>query len=398
MNVCFAWESADAGEAPQATPKEQGLLRIAAAQPRNRVLDFHLQPADVLAGVDQSLTELEQLVHKAGEAGCDAVALPEDTLGLGKWEAANTDSLTHVLPEAVERMLERLGRAAAQHHMYLVCCNDTLDPDGAVRNTAFFLGRDGKEVGRYHKVNLPFPESDRRPGDSFPVFDTPDLGGVGLLICYDMVFPEAPRCLALGGADIIFHLTLGGAAIGDEDISRAAFRTRAVDNFVWIVVSQRGHGSMIISPQGTIVAEANEADGLAIANIDPFGTREGGDAFNTQRDMRGRLFRERVPQAYHILTDPNPPVLDKVKSNITPEEAVRIMAVGLTTGEERFEEAEALARAGKTQEAIQLFEKLCEECPTSWIDRIGRARIKTLRESVTKTPLPKPHSGRRTEK
>src|SRR5256886_12208137 len=97
------------------------------------------------------------------------------------------------------------------------------------------------------------PERGRKRGDSFPVFTTTDLGGVGMLICYDMVFPEAPRCLALGGADIIFYPTLGGAAIGDDDISRAAIRTRAVEKFVYLVVSQRGGGSMITSPHGQIL-------------------------------------------------------------------------------------------------------------------------------------------------
>ncbi len=58
--------------------------------------------------------------------------------------------------------------------------------------------------------------------------------------------------------------------------------------------------------------------------------------------MRGRLFRERVPEAYGILTDPDPPVLAKVPSNVTADEAIRIMATVLTTGEERFNEAEAL--------------------------------------------------------
>ena len=95
--------------------------------------------------------------------------------------------------------------------------------------------------------------------------------------------------------------------------------------------------------------------------------------------MRGRLFRERVPEAYGILTDPDPPVLAKVPSNVTRDEAIRIMATVLTTGEERFNEAEALARAGKTEEAIRLFERLCEECRTSWIDRAARERLKTLR-------------------
>src|SRR5947209_1332282 len=173
---------------------------------------------------------------------------------------------------------------------------------------------------------------------------------VGKLICYDMDFPESARCLALEGADVVFHPTLGGAAVGDEDISLAAFRTRAVDNFIYLIVAMRGSGSMIISPQGKILATANEPDGLAIANIDPSGGREGGDAYNTQRDMRGRLFRERVPEAYGILTDPDPPVLAKVPSNVTRDEAIRIQASVLTTGQERFNKAEALARAGKKEE------------------------------------------------
>lgn len=358
----------------------QNTVRIAAAQPRNRSIDWRLtDPAEVLDRVGRSLNELEGLIRRAGEAGCDALAFPEDTLGLLHWEAAHPELLGEVLPVAVARMIERLGRAAAAYGLYLVVCNDTLGEDGLTRNTAFLLGRDGREIGRYDKVNLPFPEQTRAPGSRFPVFETPDLGGVGMLICYDMVFPESARCLALGGADVIFVATLGGAAIGDDDISRAAFRTRAVDNFVWLVVAMRGGGSMIVSPKGEIVATADAADGLAIAEIDPTGCREGGDAFNMQRDMRGRLFRERVPEAYSILTDPNPPVLAKVPSNVTREEAMQIAGIVLTRGEARFREAETLAREGKKEEAIRLFEALREECRTSWIDRAATERLRALR-------------------
>jgi predicted amidohydrolase len=364
-------------------------MRVAAAQPKNRTIDFQLKPAEVLAQVDESLAELGALVHKAGAAGCDALALPEDTLGLLKWEAASPTALDAVLPEAVKRMLARLGKASAEHHMYLVVCNDAIEADGHAYNTAFLLGRDGREIGRYHKVNLPLGEQSRRRGQKFPVFPTADLGTVGMLICYDMVFPEAARCLALGGADLVFHPTLGGAALGDDDISLAAFRTRAVENFIYLVVAMRGHGSMIISPQGKILATAGEPDGLAIAEIDPFGGREGGDAFNTQRDMRGRLFRERVPGAYGILAERDPPVLAKVPSNVTKDEAIRITATALTTGEAQFQEAEALARAGKTEAAIQLFERLCKECATSWIDRASRERLQKLRAQGT------PRSSRR---
>jgi hypothetical protein len=51
---------------------------------------------------------------------------------------------------------------------------------------------------------------DRVPGDAFPVFELAGVGTVGLCICYDMLFPETTRVLALNGAELVFHCTLGG--------------------------------------------------------------------------------------------------------------------------------------------------------------------------------------------
>lgn len=363
--------------APMAAPGKT--VRIGSIQPRSRVVDWRLHsPSEVLARLDTSLGELEALVDKAGRAGCDVAALPEDTLGLGAWEEAHPDLLGEVLPQAVGRMLDRLGRAAAAHRMYLVCSNDTFEA-GALRNTAFFLGRDGREIGRYHKVNMPIHELHKRRGDGFPVFPTPDLGTVGMLICYDMVFPEAPRCLALAGADIVFHPTLGGAAIGDPDLSLAAFRTRAVENFVYIVVSQRGSGSMIVSPQGKILAEAKGKDEMAIADIDPAAGRSGGDAMNHQDDMRARLFRERSPAAFSILTHADPPVLRKVPEVTSVADAVRISRSAHTEGEVKFGAAAKLQREGRKDDAVRAYEALIAEYPRTWIDRVSRERLAELR-------------------
>src|SRR5262249_25058793 len=55
----------------------------------------------------------------------------------------------------------------------------------------------------------------------------------------------------------------------------------------------------------------------------------------------------------------------------------------LTVGEEEFKQAQALARAGKTAEAIAAFERLCVEYRSSWIDRVARQRLQALRQ-----PLP----------
>jgi predicted amidohydrolase len=368
-----------------ATTAPSRTVRVAAAQPRARLIDWHVKDVDdVLARVEQSLGELEGLVAKAAEQRCDAVALPEDTLGLGTWEAGNEALAREVLPRAVARMLARLSAAAAKHRMYVVCCNDHVEADTNVYNTAFFLGRDGKEIGRYHKVCPTIHERVCTPGDRFPVFETKDLGGVGMLICYDMVFPETARCLALSGADVIFHPTLGGAAIGDDDdISRAAFRTRAVENFVYLVVAQRGSGSMIVSPQGKIVAEARGGDSLAVADIDPLGGREGGDAMNWQRDMRARLFRERNPAAFGRLTEANPPVLAKVPATIGEREAIDVAHRVLTVGQEEFRAADGLARAGKRDEAVAAFERLRREYRGSWIDRVAEQRLAGLGAKAT---------------
>jgi predicted amidohydrolase len=48
-------------------------------------------------------------------------------------------------------------------------------------------------------------EPGRMRGRTFPLFPTPDLGAVVMLICSDIVFPEAARCLALAGADVVFR-------------------------------------------------------------------------------------------------------------------------------------------------------------------------------------------------
>ena len=355
------------------------LARIAALQPKSRLIDWRLtEPDQVIARVQSSLSELEQLIEKAAAERCTAIALPEDTLGLGTWLAANEKLARKILPIAVEQMLQRFGKLAAKHRLYLVCCNDQALPDGTIYNTAFLLGPDGKLIGHYRKVCPTIHESARSRGNEFPVFATPEFGGVGMLICYDMVFPETARALALGGADIIFHPTLGGAAIGDADISRAAFRTRAVENFVYLVVAQRGHGSMIISPKGKIIAEARGPDSMAIAEIDPFDGRDGGDAMNHQRDMRARLFRERNPAAFHILTDANPPALAKLPETISPSEAREIANKVLTIGEEEFRAADALIRSGKIAEAREAFERLRKEYRGSWIDRVSSERLERL--------------------
>src|SRR5688500_3284877 len=84
------------------SPAPGRTVRVGAVQPKSRLIDWRIaDPAGVLARVDANLGELEALVRKAGEAKCDVVAVPEDTLGLGRWEQAHPGKLGDVLPGAV---------------------------------------------------------------------------------------------------------------------------------------------------------------------------------------------------------------------------------------------------------------------------------------------------------
>lgn len=365
----------------QPTAETNELVRVAAVQTKPRLIDWRLQdPQQVLGAVDKNLVVLESIVDKAGKMQCDVLTFPEDTLGLLNWYGMNEQLAKEVLPAAVARMIDRLGRAAAAHEMHLVLCSDFIESDGATYNTAFLLDRDGKGMGRYHKTCPTWSESaSRKRGKSFPVFQTSELGTVGMLICYDLVFPETARCLALSGADIIFFPTMGGAALGKGDIGTQALRVRAAENHVYLVVAFRGSGSMIISPRGEILASAEGSDGIVFADIDPDKGRQGGDAMNHQQDMRARLFRERNPGAFGMLTESNPPILEKVPIEISQQEAGRIASEVLTIGEEEFRQAEALVRAGNTAEAIAAFGRLRSKYRGSWIDRVAAERLKTIR-------------------
>ena len=364
-----------AEETVNETRIDRKTVRVASVQTKRRMVDWHIQDrTKLMTAVDENLDKLEQIVHTAGKQDCDVLAFPEDTLGLLNWYGVNEQLGKKVLSDAVSRMIDRLGRAAASHQMYLVVCSDFVESDGETYNTAFFIGRNGKLIGKYHKTCPTWSEcAARSRGTSLPVFPTSDLGTVGMLICYDLVFPETARCLTLAGADIIFFPTMGGAAIGDDDIGLQALRVRAAENHVYLVVAFRGRGSMIISPRGKILSQAEGPDGLAIADIDPHGGRRGGDAMNVQRDMRARLFRERNPAAFGILTERNPPILNKIPSEITQQEAGRIAAGVLTIGDEQFHQAESLVRAGKTEQAMMAFGPAAQGIPRQ-LDRSGRER------------------------
>jgi len=351
-------------------------VKVAAAHPPLwHEISYKIEDeAAVLKLVDGHIERILELADEAADAGAIAVAYPEDTLGLLGWQSAHLDSQGSLLATAVERLLAAVSAKAKERSIYIIVCNDMPAGD-VISNTAVLIGKDGNEIGRYRKVNQPFAERWKANGTSYPVFETEDLGTVGLTICYDMVFPEATRALALNGADIVFDLSMGGASMGrGKEAGRAAFITRAADNGLWVVAVWRGR-SWFISPDGEIVSATKNKEALTYGEIDL-----GSQAHANLVERRARIFAERMPETYGILTDPNPPLLQKLKADELPPPEVywRSSAKALTIGVERVDEVGQLAEAGKTEEARKGYEALIEEFRTSWVENVSRQRLEEL--------------------
>jgi predicted amidohydrolase len=154
----------------------------------------------------------------------------------------------------------------------------------AIYNTAILVGRDGGLVGSYRKTHLPREEFEGglMPGDCYPVFET-DFARVGIMICWDLQFPEVARALALRGAEVILLPIWGG--------NEALAYARAIENYVFLVTASYDMRSFILDPTGAILAEATPQFPLAVAQLHL-------DRKLMQPwigDMRNRTWKERRP-------------------------------------------------------------------------------------------------------
>lgn len=193
---------------------------------------------------------------------------------------------------------------------------------GVIYNTAVLTGPEGF-VGKYRKVHLAITEQVTwRPGNDWPVFDTA-IGRIGMLICYDKMWPESTRELTWRGADLLIMPTAAFMGPGDDDPAtnfipeqyRVFNRSRAAENCRWFVSSnfagELGGGqffglSEIIDPSGRVVASTGTmAPGIAIADIDVMGGIAEANTF-----QGARLIRDWRPDTYLVSRGQLPPTID----------------------------------------------------------------------------------------
>jgi len=269
--------------------------------------------------VEENLDLACRLLSEAGRAGCDIVCYPEDVQGIAHYGYYLDDpALFTDFVEAIPGpTTDRISEVAARYRMHLVF--GAYERIGeAIYNTAVLLDRQGGIIGKYHKVHLPAVERwSETAGDSFPVFAT-EFGVVGMLICYDIMFPEAARALTLNGAEILFNPTMDYATHYEcEDNGLLRVRMRALDNHVPLAVSLCHHDSVIVGSDGTVLAQAGrDEEQIISATLDLDATpmdRTHWEVLTGTADAKARFLQQRRPETYGDLIAPHPPVLDRYR-------------------------------------------------------------------------------------
>jgi formamidase len=143
--------------------------------------------------------------------------------------------------------------------------------DGKVYNTAIAVSPLGEVAATYRKVFPWQPYEHTTPGNEFVVFDIPDIGRVGLAICYDGSFPETVRQLAWLGAEVIIQPTL--TTTRDREMELVCARANAWTNQLFVVnvnaADPAGVGaSCIVDPEGTVRQQAGAGEEVLIDCLD----------------------------------------------------------------------------------------------------------------------------------
>jgi N-carbamoylputrescine amidase len=185
---------------------QQELAATALSDPNDshsavRVAAVQFDPQVGLENLEANRKAVQQRLEQAASAGADLIVLPE-LATTGYTFKSRGEAYAHAQQVPNGRTVEEWEAFSQKHQVYIVGCLPELD-GVKIFDTAVLIGPEGF-IGKYRKTHLWNEEKlSFTPGDlGFPVFET-KLGRIGLLVCWDIWFPESARIIAQQGADII---------------------------------------------------------------------------------------------------------------------------------------------------------------------------------------------------
>jgi omega-amidase len=254
---------------------------------------------------------VELLLANAEPPAGSLVALPEMCF---TGFSMNVPLISEDEPGRTEAFMAAL---AQRHGIYLVSGLVTRTPDGLGRNEAICMTPRGSVADRYQKLHLFSPAGEDglfEPGSSVVTFAWQD-GLVAPFICYDLRFPEAFRAALSLGAE--FYIVIANWPRARELHWRALLQARAIENQAFVAgVNRCGRDphvdypgrSVIIAPDGEVIADAGKNECWISAEIDWEIARQYRKRFPAVSDRRGTVTALGSPktQEYWPELDPSP--------------------------------------------------------------------------------------------
>ncbi|MGH7825904.1 MAG: carbon-nitrogen hydrolase family protein [Candidatus Binatia bacterium] len=220
-----------------------------------------------------------ELVREAESRSARMIAFPEFLMAFSPADQS-PEQLCEIAEPIDGPFTASLREAARAAQMdVLATIYETSPLPNRVYDSAVWIDNKGDIASVYRKLHLydalGYKESDKfvAGNELAPPLKT-DLGQIGIMICYDLRFPELARILTLRGADVLFAPS--GWVQGELKIEhwQTMIRARALENGSYMLAPDQagniyiGH-SMVVDPFGRIIAEMGERNGLEVVDIDP---------------------------------------------------------------------------------------------------------------------------------
>jgi predicted amidohydrolase len=208
---------------------------------------------------EDNLVKMSEFISKiASQQKVDLIIFPELVTSGYELGVRFTEVAQRIPGPSVNLMAQR----AAEYGVYIAFGLVTKERvESTIFNSAVLIGPEGEILGNYNKVHLRGEERMAfREGFRFPVIET-ELGNIGLMLGWDLAFPEVSRCLTMEGAELICAMTNWEIAHMEE--YRTYLKARAYENGIFVAAANRvgedetlsfGGESMILGPRGKVHA------------------------------------------------------------------------------------------------------------------------------------------------
>jgi len=230
---------------------------------------------------EQNLAYSLELINEAAKDKARLICFPEFQMAYSPPEQ-KPEALHKIAEKIKGNFVSTLSYSAKQNKINVIATIyeiiNTNKQNHKVFDTAIIINDLGKLKSVYRKIHLydalGFKESKKLVAGS--IIERPtrtSVGNLGLLICYDMRFPEISRILTVNGASILASPSAWVAGFMKQEHWEIMVKARAIENGVYIIAPNQvgniycGH-SMVIDPFGSTLADMGNREGIEIIDID----------------------------------------------------------------------------------------------------------------------------------